>query len=49
MKYLKLKKTSPEEERKKMKEGTRVASNERRLKIQQGYFFIVMWEKEVPK
>ena len=35
MKYLKLKKTSPEEERrrKKMKEGTRVASNERRLII----------------
>ena len=35
MKYLKLKKTSPEEEerrRKKMKEGTRVALNERRLK-----------------
>ena len=34
MKYLKLKKTSPEERRKKMKEGTRVASNERRLIIQ---------------
>ena len=39
MKYLKLKKTSPEERRKKerrkkMKEGTRVASNERRLKIE---------------
>ena len=31
MKYLKLKKTSPERRRKKMKEGTRVASNERRL------------------